>query len=126
MIEKQHAIRELEEATKAYCAAREYLYTTGRSANFVLASVRLHVARGANLPRRFIRESKRQEKLPRSCHLRCCCCGGEAIGRQWYNRDKGFGICSRCVAWVASSGTSAREIRAHYGVAGVHYNVKAA
>ena len=28
--------------------------------------------------------------------LICCCCNGETYGRQWYNRDTGYGLCSRC------------------------------
>lgn len=28
--------------------------------------------------------------------LQCCTCGRETKGRQWYNRDRGFGLCTEC------------------------------
>lgn len=30
-------------------------------------------------------------------HLECCCCGGYAPGRQWHNRDTGYGLCADCI-----------------------------
>jgi len=36
------------------------------------------------------------KKEPRIINLECNCCGGSAPGRQWYNRDDGYGLCVRC------------------------------
>jgi hypothetical protein len=63
-------------------------------------------------------------------HKECCCCG-EAAGRwqQWWNRDTGYGVCMRCVAWTEGRnrerGWSEQEIKAEtrdlYGIEGQHY-----
>lgn len=55
-------------------------------------------------------------------HLMCCVCGADA-GRfqQHWNRDTGWGICAKCVAWVAARGETPEQIRDYYGVAGVNY-----
>ena len=54
--------------------------------------------------------------------LKCCCCGGDAgKWQQWWNRDTGYGICRRCVEWVASRGETPEQIRDYYGVEGVNY-----
>lgn len=54
--------------------------------------------------------------------MECSCCGGDA-GRfvQWHNRDTGYGVCARCIAWIAVRGETAEEIERLYGRAGVHY-----
>jgi hypothetical protein len=52
--------------------------------------------------------------------LECCCCGGEAKGRQWYNRDKGYGLCSNCVEKVYGSLTP-EQMESAQGIEGVHY-----
>lgn len=57
--------------------------------------------------------------------LTCCCCGGEAIGRQWRGRDAGFGLCDKCADWIAKRGESEQEMLANYGRPGIHYNVEA-
>jgi len=55
----------------------------------------------------------------------CCCCGEATRGRQWHNRDTGFGICPRCVDWILARGKEQpEEILANYGVRGVHYAVE--
>lgn len=56
--------------------------------------------------------------------LSCCCCGQGTRGRQWWNRDTGFGICAKCIGWLRSRGTSEEEIRASYGREGYHFNVE--
>jgi hypothetical protein len=53
--------------------------------------------------------------------LTCCCCGASTRGRQWWNRDTGFGICPPCVVFVRSRGET--QIEGLYGTAGVHYDV---
>lgn len=41
------------------------------------------------------------KKLPRPRRLICCCCGASVIGRQWWNRDTGYGICEPCAeSWA--------------------------
>lgn len=35
-------------------------------------------------------------KLPRITTLECNCCGLCTKGRQWWNRDDGYGICESC------------------------------
>lgn len=58
--------------------------------------------------------------------LTCCVCGSYA-GRwkQWSNRDIGYGICGRCVAWVQEprgkvAGYTPAEMLDLYGEPGVH------
>lgn len=52
--------------------------------------------------------------------LRCCCCGASTRGRQWFNRDTGYGICTPCVN--AEIGHLAASSPA-YGIRGVHFDV---
>ncbi len=52
--------------------------------------------------------------------LTCACCAGEAIGRQWYNRDTGYGLCSNCVDFVKSRETP-ESMKSAYGIEGIHY-----
>ena len=34
-------------------------------------------------------------------NLTCTCCNGDAgTWLQWFNQDKGFGICKKCIAFV--------------------------
>ena len=62
--------------------------------------------------------------------LGCCCCGSATYGRQWWNRDTGYGICSKCIHWLRTDKKqngepreSEAEIRDLYGVEGRHFNV---
>lgn len=57
--------------------------------------------------------------------LDCCVCGGGAYGRQWHNRDTGYGLCDSCADWLKSIGTSEQEMKECYGVEGIHYKVTA-
>lgn len=53
--------------------------------------------------------------------LSCSYCGGETIGRQFWNRDAGTGLCDSCHDWLASRhGTSPEEMARTYGEVGVH------
>ena len=54
-------------------------------------------------------------------NLVCCCCGTMTRGRQWWNRDKGFGLCEDCGVNLPEKGVPPEEMRDLYGVAGVHY-----
>lgn len=54
--------------------------------------------------------------------MRCCCCGASA-GRwqQWWNRDTGYGVCTRCVARLRATGTPELEITNLYGTENVNW-----
>lgn len=53
-------------------------------------------------------------------HLICSCCGAPTLGRQWWNRDTGYGICDDCVDFVQAPRTEGAE-SSGYGIAGTHY-----
>jgi hypothetical protein len=53
-------------------------------------------------------------------NLTCCCCTGPAKGRQWYNRDTGYGLCPKCAQWIATK-ESPEQMRENYGEPGIHY-----
>lgn len=55
--------------------------------------------------------------------LECCCCGSGTLGRQWWNRDTGYGMCPSCIAFVRRKGMSEEEIQCNYGMEGVHWNL---
>lgn len=55
--------------------------------------------------------------------LQCCICGAEAKGKQRHNRDKGYGICERCVAEEETKLTK-DEMKSYYGEEGIHYHKK--
>jgi hypothetical protein len=55
-------------------------------------------------------------------HLTCACCGAETKGRQWHNRDKGYGVCSDCIETMKRRETPEHLLEC-YGYEGVHYNV---
>jgi hypothetical protein len=63
-------------------------------------------------------------------NLECCCCGEATRGRQWWNRDTGYGICSRCIAWLRTPKEngqpreSEEQIRDYYGIEGTHFNIE--
>ena len=52
--------------------------------------------------------------------LICCCCGMYTKGRQWWNRDNGYGICPRCVG-EEKQRNDAIGIKSSYGEKNVHY-----
>jgi hypothetical protein len=56
-------------------------------------------------------------------NLECCCCGETTRGRQWWNRDTGYGMCLKCIAYVRSHGDTDEQIHDCYGVEGVHWNI---
>lgn len=64
-----------------------------------------------------------EKKLGPIRDLGCCCCGNATRGRQWWNRDTGYGICPECVEFVRKHGETEAEIKDNYGIAGVHYAV---
>lgn len=55
-------------------------------------------------------------------HLTCSVCGSYAGWfEQHWNRDAGYGICSKCVAWRRERGEIEEQIRVLYGEAGINY-----
>lgn len=57
--------------------------------------------------------------------LGCCCCGNATRGRQWWNRDTGYGICVECIAFIRKHGETEEEIFQNYGEQGIHWGVGA-
>jgi hypothetical protein len=54
--------------------------------------------------------------------LECGCCGASTRGRQWWNRDTGYGICGTCAAWIAARAHYDQEAFTRcYGEKGVHW-----
>ena len=57
--------------------------------------------------------------------LTCSCCGARTKGRQWHNRDTGFGLCSKCAHWIRTRMNGKyydpAEFERCYGKSGVHY-----
>ncbi len=54
--------------------------------------------------------------------LTCCCCGSGLIGRQWWNRDTGFGICNNCLELCDVAPD--QEYASSYGWRGIHFDLK--
>ena len=51
--------------------------------------------------------------------LICCCCGKYTKGKQWWNRDKGFGLCKSCHTWIEKKET-AKYMLSCYGIKGIN------
>jgi hypothetical protein len=58
---------------------------------------------------------------PARCLL-CSCCGAVTRGRQWHNRDTGYGLCVDCVDFCHRN-TSDVDFQRSYGDRGTHYDV---
>lgn len=55
--------------------------------------------------------------------LLCSCCGGRTRGRQWHNRDTGYGLCEACALRISEKETPEQLLR-NYGEKGFHYALK--
>jgi hypothetical protein len=53
--------------------------------------------------------------------LTCSCCGSSHLGRQWHNRDAGYGICVKCADWLQDKGESPETMKQNYGSNGIHW-----
>lgn len=53
--------------------------------------------------------------------LECCCCGDSTMGRQWFNRDTGYGLCVSCVEFC-----NAGQNESCYGIQGYHFGLEGA
>ena len=54
--------------------------------------------------------------------LICCCCGSATKGRQWHNRDTGYGLCDPCADLIKEKETP-EEFKSNYGIEGIHFKV---
>jgi len=54
--------------------------------------------------------------------LICCCCGNGTRGRQWWNRDTGYGLCTQCID-LCTGNETAESAKSMYGVRGEHYDL---
>lgn len=63
-----------------------------------------------------------QEEQTRPKFLTCACCGERARGRQWHDRDTGYGVCSRCfrASFLRDGRDEAERL---YGRAGEHHSL---
>lgn len=55
--------------------------------------------------------------------LACCCCSELTQGRQWWNRDIGYGLCAKCADFIAVK-EDKETIKSCYGEKGVHYCIE--
>ena len=51
---------------------------------------------GAPVSQRTMDAIRKARKQPKHW-LTCCCCGNGTRGRQWWNRDDGYGLCPGCL-----------------------------
>ena len=56
-------------------------------------------------------------------YLRCCHCNSGLRGRQWWNRDEGFGLCDDCISFVGLSDFPIGATTQSYGVRGLHWDI---
>lgn len=54
--------------------------------------------------------------------LICCCCGELTPGRQWWNRDTGYGHCNACTERYDMN-TKLGETNECFGRKGYHYYI---
>jgi hypothetical protein len=60
---------------------------------------------------------------PETLHaLECCCCGSRTQGRQWFNRDTGYGLCLPCARKIEPQAQDG-QTNPSYGVRGHHYAI---
>ena len=62
------------------------------------------------------------DKLSKPIQLQCCCCGRGTMGRQWWNRDKGFGLCDKCADLIEEK-EGEEILHSMAGVEGIHYRL---
>ena len=59
--------------------------------------------------------------IPNLVELTCCCCGSGMKGRQWHNRDQGYGLCVKCADWIKDGRETKEEMQSAYGSNGIHW-----
>lgn len=58
-------------------------------------------------------------------YLTCACCGESTKGRQYWNRDTGFGLCDSCADYIEEKEGKEYLVQ-NYGKDGIHIRVKGA
>lgn len=67
-------------------------------------------------------KTRRRKTRPR--RLQCAVCGQTAWGRQWWNQDTGFGVCTRCGdQWSALSKDELGSVERAYGPRGEYWGI---
>ena len=72
----------------------------------------------------------KMNKTQKITSLSCACCGQGTRGRQYWNQDTGYGICSKCVDWITEKEknnkyeTGEEYIKRCYGVEGYNFNIQ--
>lgn len=56
--------------------------------------------------------------------LTCCCCGEITRGRQWWNRDTGFGLCDGCHVINGVDRLDKGSLAESFGIRGIHWDVE--
>jgi hypothetical protein len=56
--------------------------------------------------------------------LICNCCGCSTKGKQWWNRDKGYGLCKSCGEWKLKQGQSIEMVQEDAGIRGINWDIK--
>ena len=52
----------------------------------------------------------------------CSCCGKDAgVWEQWFNQDKGFGICAKCFSWYKTLNYTKHQLQEMFGIPNVNY-----
>jgi hypothetical protein len=64
----------------------------------------------------------KEASAPKPRRMLCSCCGAETRGRQWHNRDTGFGLCVACIDYCGKR-MSADEFQRCYGNRGEHFDI---
>jgi hypothetical protein len=67
-----------------------------------------------------LRNKEELSKTSPLMQLLCCCCDSYTTGRQWYNRDAGYGLCWKCASKIQAKETLEQMI-SFYGKVGYHY-----
>lgn len=55
--------------------------------------------------------------------LICTCCGRPMRGRQWWNRDNGYGLCKQCIPQNADANIPTGQTARSFGIRGHHYDL---
>lgn len=55
--------------------------------------------------------------------LECNVCGLGTKGRQWWNRDTGYGLCKDCGEWMLGRGMPLAEVESLNGKRGYNWDV---
>jgi hypothetical protein len=56
--------------------------------------------------------------------LRCCCCDSATRGRQWWNRDTGYGLCDDCIEYCRVADVKHGDTARAYGIRGFHWDIE--